>query len=45
MKIMKVIDKKRGDVTYYKYRVNLPKDTVEKLNLVNKELKVECADF
>ena len=40
MKIMKVLDKKIGDTTYYKYRINLPKEVVEKLNLVGKEVKV-----
>ena len=29
MKIMKVIDKKVGDTTYIKYRINLPKKVVE----------------
>jgi len=41
MKIMKVLDKKVGDTTYYKYRVNLPKDIVEKSNLIDKEVKVK----
>ncbi len=38
---MKVVDKKIGNTTYYKYRINLPKDVVEELKLVDKELKVE----
>ena len=42
MKIMKVVDKKIGNTTYYKYRINLPKETVEKLNLLDKELKVRA---
>ena len=37
---MKVVDKKVGNTTYYKYRINLPKDAVEKLNLIDKKLKV-----
>jgi len=41
MKIMKVVDKKVGDKTYYKYRINLPKDAVEQLKLLDKELVVE----
>lgn len=41
MKIMKVLDKKIGDTTYYKYRVNLPKDTIEKSGFLDKELKIE----
>jgi len=41
MKIMKVVDKKVGNKTYYKYRVNLPKDIVEDLKLVDKELTVK----
>ena len=38
---MKVVDKKVGSTTYYKYRINLPKDAVEQLNLLDKELKVK----
>ncbi len=41
MKIMKVVDKKIGDVVYYKYRINLPKDIVEENKLLDKELKVK----
>jgi len=41
MKVMKVIDKKVGNTTYYKYRINLPKEAVEQLNLLGKELKVK----
>ncbi len=41
MKVMKVIDKKIGNTTYYKYRINLPKDAVEKLKLEDKELEVK----
>ena len=41
MKVMKVKDKKIGDMTYYKYRINLPKDMVEQLRLVDKKLKVK----
>lgn len=40
MKIMKVLDKKVGDVVYYKYRINLPKDVVENSKFLDKELKV-----
>lgn len=40
MKIMKVLDKKIGDTTYYKYRINLPIKAVETLKLIDKELKV-----
>ena len=41
MKVMKVVDKKIGNVTYYKYRINLPKEAVKQLNLLDKELKVK----
>jgi len=41
MKIMKVIDKKVGDTTYYKYRVNLPKKIVEDSKLLEKEVNVK----
>ena len=37
---MKVIDKKVGDTTYYKYRINLPKKIVEDSNLFGKKVKV-----
>lgn len=40
MKIMKVLDKKVGDTTYYKYRVNLPIKAVEETKLLDKEVKV-----
>jgi hypothetical protein len=39
MKIMKSVDKKVGDKTYYKYKINLPKK-IEETNLLDKELKV-----
>jgi len=38
---MKVLDKKVGDTTYYKYRINLPRDAVEKSGFLDKEIKVE----
>ena len=41
MKIMKVVDKKVGNTVYYKYRINLPKEAVEQLKLLDKELKVK----
>ena len=41
MKIMKVVDKRIGDTTYYKYRINLPKNIVEENKLLDKELKVK----
>lgn len=37
---MKVIDKKVGDTTYIKYRVNLPKKVVEDSGLKDREVKV-----
>lgn len=40
MKIMKVLDKKVGDTTYIKYRINLPKDIAERSKLLDKEVKV-----
>jgi len=40
MKIMKVVDKKVGDTTYIKYRINLPKKVVEDSGLKDKEVKV-----
>ncbi len=40
MKIMKAVDKKVGDTTYFKYKINLPKKIVEDSNLENKEVKV-----
>ena len=41
MKIMKSVDKKVGDTTYYKYKINLPKKIVEESKLLNKDLKVK----
>ena len=41
MKIMKVKDKKVGDVEYFKYRINLPKKIVEENNLLKKDLNVK----
>ncbi|MBU4069897.1 MAG: hypothetical protein KJ646_02855 [Nanoarchaeota archaeon] len=41
MKIMKVIDKKVGDTTYIKYRINLPKQIVEDSGLKDKEVNVK----
>ena len=37
---MKAIDKKVGDTTYYKYKINLPKKIVEESKLLDKEVKV-----
>lgn len=39
MKIMKAVDKKIGNTTYFKYKINLPKK-VEDSDLLDKELKV-----
>ena len=41
MKVMKVVDKKVGNIVYYKYRVNLPKEVVEKGDFLDKEIKAE----
>lgn len=40
MKIMKAVDKKVGETTYYKYKINLPKKIVEDSKLADKEVKV-----
>ena len=40
MKIMKAVDKKVGDTTYYKYKINLPKKIVEDSKLEDKQVKV-----
>ncbi|MBU2523173.1 MAG: hypothetical protein KKE23_02690 [Nanoarchaeota archaeon] len=39
MKIMKVLDKKVGETTYCKYRINLPKEVAEKSEFLDKEIK------
>ncbi len=39
MKITKALDKKVGDVIYYKYKINLPKK-IEETDLLDKELNV-----
>ena len=36
---MKSVDKKIGDTTYYKYKINLPKK-VEETDLLDKELNI-----
>ncbi len=41
MKIMKSVDKKVGEVTYYKYKINLPKKIVEENKLSDKEFDVK----
>jgi hypothetical protein len=40
MKIREVLDKKVGDIKYNRYIVILPKDIVQKSNLLGKEIKV-----
>lgn len=37
---MKVLDKRIGNTTYYKYRINLPKEIIEEGHFLNVELKV-----
>jgi len=44
MKIREVLDKKVGDKTYNRYIVILPKDVVQKSNLLGKELKAVNQD-
>jgi hypothetical protein len=41
MKIMKAVDKKVGDKTYFKYKINLPKKVVEKSKFEGKELNIK----
>ena len=41
MRIMKSVDKKVGDVIYYKYKVNLPKKIIEENKLEDKEFNVK----
>ncbi|MCX6749267.1 MAG: hypothetical protein NTW17_00795 [Candidatus Pacearchaeota archaeon] len=43
MKIMKSIDKKVGDVVYYKYKINLPKK-IEETDLLDKELNITLGE-
>ena len=38
---MKVVDKKVGDKTYFKYRINIPVKVAEDSKLLDKEVKVE----
>ena len=40
MKLIKVYDKKVGETTYYKYRINIPKKIVELAQLIDKDLEV-----
>lgn len=41
MKIIKALDKKVGDVVYYKYKINLPKKIIENNELEDKEFSVK----
>ena len=41
MKIMKVLDKKVDDKTYYKYRINLPVKIAEESKLLDRDVKVK----
>lgn len=41
---MKVLDKKVEGKTYYKYRINLPKEMVENLRLANKKLSIRTEE-
>ena len=41
MKILKALDKKVGDIEYYRYRINLPKKIIEDSELIGKKLKVK----
>jgi len=36
MKIMRIVDKKIGEVYYYKYRITLPKEAVRESKLFGK---------
>jgi hypothetical protein len=40
MKIIKALDKKVGETTYFKYKINLPKKVVEESKFLDKELEV-----
>ena len=42
MRIMKVLNKKVGNVEYVKYRVNLPKKVVEETKLLGKKIAVRA---
>lgn len=44
MKIMKVSDKKVGETEYYKYRITLPKEVVEKSKFIGKSLNAVFTD-
>ena len=45
MKIRKVLDKKVGDVSYFKYLITLPKDIVENSRLLEKDLVLPAYDY
>lgn len=42
MKIIKVLSKKVKNIDYYKYTVTLPKEVVDKSELLGKQLKAEA---
>jgi hypothetical protein len=41
MKIRKVLDKKVGETSYYKYLITLPKEIVNESKFLEKNLKVK----
>lgn len=41
MKIVKVLSKKIGDMSYFKFIINIPKEIIEKSGLVGKNLKAK----
>jgi hypothetical protein len=44
MKIRKVLDKKIGDSTYFKYLITLPKEIVEESKLLGEKLKAKLSN-
>jgi len=39
MKIVKALSKKVGDISYFKFIINIPKEIIEKSGLIGKNLK------
>ncbi|MBU4069857.1 MAG: hypothetical protein KJ646_02655 [Nanoarchaeota archaeon] len=42
MKVIKVLSKKVGDMIYFKFIINIPKEIIKKSGLIGKNLKVKA---
>ena len=42
MKIVKALSKKVGDISYFKFIINIPKEIIEKSGLIGKNLRARA---